>query len=233
MRRSQTLAAALAAVLAAVLVACNQDTVWVPRLHGEYLEPTSPDNLVANLAEAYTWQETDGYTPILAPEFVFRFQPGDAQDLGLTSWTRGEDSTATAGLFAAPEVGDDIRISLPHGPAEDAGAPFAPGVQRIRIDSTELEVDIIGGGNAGTTYRIDGDIQDLFFRRGTAAAGEDTTRWFLIEWRDLPAPFAAAGPVTDLAAIETVSWGRIKALYSGLLDAPLRNHITPLQGGVP
>jgi hypothetical protein len=181
---------------------------------GAYLEPTSPENLLTNLEEAYRRKEIEPYARILAPEFVFKFQQVDVLELNIDQYNHDQDSTGTAGLFGTPLVGD-IRINLIHGAAEPpTETGFPEGTLKIRINPTQLEVDQIGGDKAGVTYQVDGDIQDMFFRRGNAEAGEDTTRWFLFEWHDIPDPSgapSAIGPasVEGGKTVERVSWGEL------------------------
>jgi hypothetical protein len=214
--KSSLRTACLLAVAAIVLKGCifnpSKDDPGIGT--GDYKAPTSPENLIANLIESYDRKEIEEYAKLLAPEFIFKFQPADLDLIEDEFWTRDQDSTGTAGLFGTADVGD-IRINLIHGPAEEpAEIGFDEGVLTIRINPTQLEVDQIGGDKPGTTYQVDGDIQDMFFRRGNAEAGEDTTRWFIIEWRDIPNPAAAPRTVQPASAgeagnVQTVSWGRM------------------------
>jgi hypothetical protein len=61
------------------------------------------------------------------------------------------------------------------------------------------------------------DQQDLFFRRGLADAGEDTTRWFLFEWRDLPTYSqlepGSFGSIEAPTPVNRMTWGGLKARY--------------------
>lgn len=198
------------------LGACN-DTPTNPA-RSVYLEPTSPENVVQNLALAYRRQEIEPYAKLLAPEFVFKFQPVDVAELLIDQWGKDQDVAGTGGLFGTPMVGD-IRINLPHDPAAAPTEPgFDPGVMKIRVRPTQLEVDQIAGNNAGITYQVDGDIQDMFFRPGKADLGENPDHWFLFEWRDLPNPTAASRPgarsATGPAVAPGATWGHIKTLFS-------------------
>jgi hypothetical protein len=206
------------------LSGCFEDEcVDCPPTKPAYHDLSSPENLVKNLALAYQYQEIDTYAKLLAPDFVFKFQPVDALDLGFDTWNRDQDLAGTGALFATPLVGG-ITIALIHGPSTVAPGTFNTvegEVRFIRINPTFLEVDIVGGDMAGTALRVDGDIQDMFFRHGNAAADEDTTRWFLFEWRDIPDPsgtgrapgIRTTGTVAP-AAIEDGTWGRIKTFFT-------------------
>jgi hypothetical protein len=166
---------------------------------------------VANLEIAYRRRETQEYAQILAPEFRFKLQPIDAAEFEMGFLTHAEDSTGTGHLFTAPDV-SEIRIDLLHGPAEPANEIGMPaGARKIHITKTGLELDV----NL-VTFVVTGQ-QDMFFRPGLAEAGEDTTRWLLFEWRDLPSQtrpelgsFEETGGGTP---VRSITWGNLKTLY--------------------
>ena len=112
------------------------------------------------------------------------------------------------GLFIATAI---LKIENPATFAEELGMP--PGTMKIRIDHTFLEVDEA----TGIIWQVDGDIQDMFFRRGVSEKGENAAYWFLIEWRDIPggstAPRARILESGGEVAVPRVSWGQIKARY--------------------
>src|SRR5215468_6064970 len=60
-----------------------------------YSSPTSPESLIANLQVSYRNREIEHYAVLLAPEYIFKFQPIDANDIGTPSWSREQDSTGT------------------------------------------------------------------------------------------------------------------------------------------
>ncbi len=65
---------------------------------------------------------------------------------------------------------------------EDANrSAMRPGAKRIRLTHAKLEVEQIDG----VTLLVEGDIQDMYFRRGSVEAGTDSTKWYLFEWHDL------------------------------------------------
>jgi hypothetical protein len=182
---------------------CGDDKVTNPKV-SPYLEPTSPSNVVANLQLAYQRREIDEYAKLLAPEFIFKFQPVDAQEIAKEFWTRDEDLAGTGALFGAAVV-TSIAVSLGHGPdapADDLELP--DDARKIRIDQTFLQVD----ETTGITWVIT-DLQDMFFRPGDETLGEDPDHWFLIEWRDIPTAAAASGA----AAVRPATWGKLKSQY--------------------
>ena len=105
-----------------------------------------------------------------------------------------------------------IEIDLTYGDAEPATEIELLDTMKIRVNPTKLVVD----DRNGFTYVVDGDIQDMFFR-----ANEDSTRWTLLEWRDIPsgggvgAPGRGSQPLSGDAApggnTRHVSWGELIA----------------------
>ena len=152
-----------------------------------YLPPTSPENQIENIEIAYRERDCQGYTQILAPEFIFKFQPIDANDIGTCFWTRDQDSTGACdstgmcALFRSGEV-SDIRLDLSYSD-RDTSTNF-PGTA---LDSVRIRViaNLQVHKTDGTTRVISGQ-QDLYFRMGLAALREDPRHWFLYEWDDLP-----------------------------------------------
>jgi hypothetical protein len=176
------------------------------------------------LVASYERREIEGYAPLLAPDFRFYFQPDDIpRGLPREYWNREEDSTGTGALFdasfgAAAEI-SSISVDLGAFAPEDAGRPDVPGAKRIRLTHAKLVVD----QSNGVTLVVEGDVQDMYFRRGSAAAGTDSTKWYLFEWHDLSGgdsrkpTIANSGHAADLAKstplIEATTWGRIKANF--------------------
>ena len=189
---------------ATLLVSCDADVENPGPIRFPYASPTAPESLITNLQLSYRQREIKEYAKLLAPEFIFKFQPADANQIGTQFWTRDQDSTGTGALLTTPEV-SEIRLNLVLGARDgsiDASAPVDS--LKIRVIATDLQVD----QKDGTTW-VATDQQDFFFRQGKAANGEDPTRWFIYEWDDLPtlgAPGLRAGGGT--------TWGEIKTLYS-------------------
>jgi hypothetical protein len=173
--------------------------------HSPYVAQTAPESVLVNLQIAYCRKEIEQYARLLAPEFIFKFQGQDVADLGLEDafWYHDEDSTGTRNLFATPLV-SEIRIALDAGPTTPSTVPgHPPGTMNIRILQTQLEID----QTDGTTWVVS-DQQDMFFRRGLVSAGEDTSRWFLMEWWDLDSPGLAS-----VSSAKETTWGKMKSLY--------------------
>ena len=181
---------------------------------GEYLEPTSPENLINNLEQSYLRREIEEYAKLLAPAYIFKVQPVDVLEFG-EFFTRDRDSTGTEALFSSLLV-SEIRIDLIHGPADTTNQlDFPPGTLFIRIQPTSLEVD----ETTGITWQVDGDIQDLFFRKGNPDDGENPDHWLIIEWHDIPgggaAPRIQNDPIDPSEAqVHHTSWGAMRGQWS-------------------
>ena len=191
------------------LKGCFNPVIVDPKPLGTYADPTAPESLINNLQVSYRLREIEDYAKILAPEFIFRFRDVDQNTIGKEFWTRDEDSVGTRALFTAPEVAG-IRISLVYsGRDTTVNTPGTPlDSIMIRILTTDLQVDQTNDVSWVVT-----DQQDMFFRSGNPVSGEDSTQWFLYEWRDLPSlagphvsPLSKTGP--EIQRIDR-SWGAV------------------------
>ena len=180
-----------------------------------YLPQTSPENVVNNLQASYQRKEIEEYAKLLDPTFIFKFQQADIPpDLPRDYWTRDEDSTGTDALFTTDEVS---TISLDPGAysSVDAGRLDEPGAKQIRLTHVKLEVEQVNG----VTLLVQGDIQDMYFRKGSVEAGTDSTKWYLFEWQDLSGGNAPRPGVTPVASdpaggAQDANWGQILADFA-------------------
>ena len=191
-----------------------------PPNYGDYKEPTAPESLLNNLQVSYRRREIERYAQILAPEFIFRFQPVDQNEIGKEFWTHDEDSVGTRALLTTPEV-TEIRISLLFS-TQDTTVNF-PGTPidsvKIRILTTNLEVD-----QTNEVSWVVSDQQDMFFRLGKIENGEDPTHWFLYQWDDLP---SLASP--GLSPLSTGGSGvqPIRRSWGGVLAEAMKDASSP------
>jgi hypothetical protein len=191
--------------MAVLLSACGDETT--KPLPGENWSNDSPEEVVATLIDSYRRREIASYAPLLHPDFRFYFQDGDEPpDLGRDYWTAAEDSTGTAALFSSLQV-SDIYIDLTYGAAVLDSLERSPDpVMKIRVTPMKLTVD----DRSGTTYLVEGDIEDFFFVRG---AGADSTSWYLYEWHDIRGGGGIGAPGVQDSATQTNSWGMIKTMF--------------------
>jgi len=168
-----------------------------------YLAATSPENQIENIEVAYHYRDCEGYGRILAPEFVFKYQPTDPNHIGEEFWLGHQDSAATCALFKSVDISEfrlNLVLEARDTTLNDSGTPAD--TVRFRIN-TEIQMD----QTDGTTWVRSGD-QDMYFRLGIVALRENPSNWFLYEWDDLP---TLAAP--KLTAVGRATWGTLKSQY--------------------
>jgi hypothetical protein len=193
-----------------LIAACNDKVVAPPCALCPYAAPTAPESLITNLQVSYRERDCAAYARILAPEFRFRFQPIDANTIGKEFWTFVPDSAGTCALFSSPEV-SEIRIQLTYG-GRDSTIDISPPVDSltIRIVTSDLQVD----QTDGVTWVVS-DQQNMFFRKGLAARGENPNHWWIYQWDDLPTLSSAGPPRTPgPTPAKLTTWGGLKARYN-------------------
>lgn len=187
-RKASILRVLLASSLVGVLAAgCTTEVKPVDE--DEYKPRTSPANVAHNLVVSYSKREIERYAELLAEDFQFFFDAATRPAGIPIFWTRLEDSTGTARLFRASDV-TDIRITLTYGVDKPVTQVGRDKWRWIQVTDTFLEVDQppVGGGEV-LTLRVDGDLQDFYFRQGrtpgdTLPDSETAKLWYLVEWRD-------------------------------------------------
>ena len=180
----------------------------------------APADVVNALQWAYRHRDAAVYGKLLADDFRFYFDPATRPDNVPEFWTRLQDSTATGGLFRAADV-SDIRVTLTFGSDVPVNVAGQERWRKIRVTDTFLEVDKVPLTGEVITFRVDGDVQDFFVRKGrspadTLAASPTAREWFLVEWRDLARLSVDAGHgirATRPAANQANTWSNIKSLY--------------------
>lgn len=191
--------------IASLVVGCDDEES--PRINEgmEYVQPTTPENLIENLQVAYRRREIGEYAQLLAPEFRFKLQLVDQIMVGKEYMSRDDDSTGTRALFFTPEVAE-IRIALLYAGRDTiVNTPGTPiDSVKIRALTTDLQVDHTDGITWVAT-----DQQDMFFRKGISAYGENPAHWFMYEWHDLP---TYGSPGFTGGGGET-TWGWLKNAY--------------------
>ena len=163
-----------------LLLGCAGDLHRPDTEHGllGYLSNDTPDNVIANLEAAYANRDYEAYAALFAPEFVFRFQPKDAERTGVASWGLEEELQSAKGLFTSPQI-RSIEIQLTRQPAAVVEAEGLEYTVLVRVSHTVLRVTEAGGN----VLTVNGDRQEFFLRR-EIQNGRD--RWLIVEWRDLP-----------------------------------------------
>lgn len=169
---------------------------------------------------AYRKKHIDEYAKLLAADFRFYPEPVTATQLGVEFWTRTQDSLATERLFTSPQVTKIIieldwreRSAGPRAEAVSAGLP-PPREKwtKLFVTDTYLDVDFVPVGQDTTTFRVEGQEQRFYFRRGRTdpPSGPADTLVHIVEWRD-----QGTGSLLGQGNLPTVApstWSRIKTL---------------------
>ena len=187
---------------------------------GEYISPRlQASDVLKNLQLAYKQRNITEYARLLADDFTFCFDPATRPENVPECWDRAADSTATGRLFAAMDV-SDIRIVLTYGSDVPVSEPGREKWRFIRITDTFLEIDKVPATGEVITFRVDGDVQDFYLRKGrspadTLAASPTSREWFLVAWYDRARQYSAQWPSVSGTATEAVTtWSGIKGAYA-------------------
>lgn len=192
----------------ALIIGCDEESTQpVGNDWPELLPLTSPENVIANLQTIYNdkthsaAQRQAAYASLLHPKFIFIFQEGDRPGLP-PYWELEAERLAHKNIFEAQAAGDifTMELRIISNQAQDLTPPEAgrEGWQEVFATNvylrlmTNLDEGIeVNGGQAEFKFP---PAENGLFRIG--------------EWVDLPRP----GLIRD-AAVESTTWGAIKAQY--------------------
>lgn len=212
---NRRLLALLVLALCLSLTACGDDDEGEPA-DDAYLPQTSEDNVLDNFQRAYRTRDIEAYARLLASDFQFYFDPVTRDQLGISFWTRTQDSLQTGSLFGSPEVKKIvIELDWPRGSAVNAGfPPPREGWTKLFITDVFLDVDFAPVGQETTTYRIENQQQRFFFRRGRTypPSGPADTLVYILEWRDMGAGSSFGRSRMLTSGVTT--WSSIKGLIN-------------------
>jgi len=166
-----------------------------------YSDRTTTAGVVDDLETSWDRRDSDRYAALLAEDFRFFFDPDTQGQNNLPEFfNKTQDSTQVAKLFRASRVGD-IRAALTFDPMPLAvNEPGRDHWLMTNVADTFIEVDFEPDVKEpeGITFRVDGSIQRLYFRKGRTEADATSSSptsnlYYLVEWRELGYGAAAAG----------------------------------------
>jgi len=205
----------LVLALSFTVISCGDDAEDPPPAD-PYLPQTSEDNVLDNFQQAYRTRDIEAYSRLLSADFQFYFDPSTRDQLGISFWTRTQDSLQTGTLFGSPEVKKiAIELDWQRGSAVKAGLlPPRNGWTQLFITDVYLDVDFAPVGQEEVTFRVENQQQRFYFRRGRTypPSGPADTLVYLVEWRDMGtgSSFGRGSQMTS----GVTTWSSIKGLIS-------------------
>jgi hypothetical protein len=181
-----------------------------------YEDLQDKDDILLYLESAYNSRSLLKISRLLDENFVFFFSESDfVQGLTPEQWDRASEINATSNMFSghAPPGGypiNAINVNLTYPP--DVWTAFNPPEAPTETwYQKTVSYDIVV--NADPFTFIGTDITMIVQIR-YADVGEESF-WRLVRWRDDYGLFAQSWRSSPSPVVEEVTWGAIKALYSG------------------
>jgi hypothetical protein len=180
-------------------------------LHQSYVAPTSPENVIKNMAALYINFDPVEYDSTLATGYVFRFQPSDITSGQPDSLIRAQELSFAENLFingAGPEVPRATRIRLVLQILNSGidNRVWHAGWKKYVVQ-TQLTVTITNQDS----IKVTGPAW-WYFRQEPEGSG----RWRLAEWADQPLS-SGRGPgrvfTQGVLAASGNTWGVLHKLY--------------------
>jgi hypothetical protein len=176
----------------------------------EYLDPTTPLNVMTNLKRAYGDMNVERYMECLAPEFVFHLDDGDVAGGDIPEyWLAGTERAIHTNMFAESPPDSSLKVksiqltltllSITYDDMEPGGPDYDTATVSEDVD---LRVNLANG----ITYLVNAPANYVLRLEqvNTETGVEDS--WTIIEWFDIGS--ASVGGRT-----ESSSWGLVKAMY--------------------
>jgi hypothetical protein len=194
----------IASVAAAVLLLACGEEEGVTKPEPERVEPTTPANVLKNVAISFNQRGIKILNPVLSPNFIFYFDPRDVGQSppGKTyiipeTWSYAEFWHAVNNMFTTAYAIDlKIPTSRIGTPGENENTYL---VENINI-SLLVMVDELNG------YIADIGYSNFEFERYEAESGKKY--WRLINWWDRTSPGYDANP-----GVSPSSVGKILTLF--------------------
>jgi hypothetical protein len=190
-------------VTAFLALACGEEE-GVTKPGPERLEPTTPAQVLTNVAVSFNQRDIDLLKAMLSPNFIFYFDP---RDVGLSppgsqyvipeTWSREEFLQAVSNMFRkAYSINLSIPTSRVGTPGENETTYLAENVSISLL----VMVDELNG------YIADAGYCNFEFERYEAASGKKY--WRLINWWDRTSEY-----FDESTGVAPISLGRILSLY--------------------
>jgi hypothetical protein len=192
---------ALAAAAALLAVGCFED---VPPPPGDRVEPTTPAQVLTNVAASFNQRDIDLLKAMLSEDFVFYFDPQDVgqsppgkphiipESISYTEFWKALNNMFTKAYSI------DLKI-----PTSRVGTP---GENETRYRAEYINISFLVMIDSLNGYIAQGGYCNFEFERYEGASGKKY--WRLIDWWDRTSQGFDANP-----GVAPSSFGRILALY--------------------
>ena len=209
MRTTIFITALLTAVVA-TLVGCSNSS---GPSASDYLDPTSPENVLLNLERAYGERDLDEYLDCMSEDFKFHFTEEDQQGWPqLPPWFyKSDEQQVHENMF-----GDEWNVESIHLTLTVASVETIPGGDLRTDDDVVIHAEADLMVNLGDLSYLATNSQDFYFR--TVAGSEERegrVLWEMFDWHDLDRR-------DNGGRVEEAGWGGIKYCFLESLSQTAR-----------
>ena len=162
------------------VVGCGDDNPVKPQPPApfQYLAPTSPQNVLANLVSAY--ERRDSVQTALVYDDSYDGESTDPSAPPPITFSKADEIRHVGRLKRDPNI---VAVLLDLGLASSwqrtSSASDPPGWAIIQISNSTVQIEDIG---TSTTYHAQNNIMEFKFKLTTAAPGDTT--WTIISWSE-------------------------------------------------
>jgi hypothetical protein len=189
----------------------------------------TPPGAMARLVQSYQAKSDTAYAGMFTGDFHYSFSTVTDPTLAIMysgGWFKSDEAASSTHLFhgytppggATLSAASSIVIQLANGtPADDNSPGVDPTTHKILSTRVDGSITVPQPGSAPLTYVLSNNLNVFYLVRGDVAAGLDSTQpadsnhWYVYRWDDLTG--SQAQESGRRARSQTLTWGRIKALY--------------------
>jgi hypothetical protein len=203
--RTVAVALALLMALAAFLGGCSNSCSSEPIEPDDYLEPTSPENVLANLRTAYILRSVDEFLDCLSEDFRFYVTEEDVQDPGhdMPPWFyKADEQQIHENMFGDDWGVESITLWLTPTTVETIpGLDLDRPTDDVVVIRAEADVRLVV--NEVTWLAI--NAQEFRLRVSEERTTDGRAEWELFEWHDTER--------NESGRVEDAGWGGIKFCF--------------------
>jgi len=180
----------------------------------EFLDRTSPENVVYNMELAYEEMDLEEYLDCLSEDFEFFQTEEDVQHHELPAvWWKTDEAAMHENMFADSSDVESVSLTLTIVSIDyDYGIPNDPLDDTcVCVVNVDLRLNLSAGGGfiatAASAFHMRIDID----QPNPVPDPDDVLWWEICHWYDLD--LGGEGRGADAGRVEDATWGTIKALY--------------------